>query len=210
MTQTIRPRFCSQCAHPLASGGVPPLGRRESYKCERCGHVASVVDFTSGPELLVLVLIHSEEKLLLLKRGVPPYASTWAPPGGYVEAGESVESAALRETEEEVGIRLQREQLVPLSILSLPALNQVYVTFTASLAPLVPAKAVAPEALSVRWFSESEFRTNDIWPPFAMSPVSTTETFDLFRPGERKFYQQSDTFYRVFSQGEITYLWRKP
>jgi 8-oxo-dGTP pyrophosphatase MutT (NUDIX family) len=208
MIQTVLPRFCGQCGHPFAE--APQPGGNAPYTCERCGHLAHPAGNTDGPQLLVLVLIHSEGKLLLLKRGLPPYASTWAPPGGYVESGESLESAALRETEEEVGIRLQREQLMPLSILSLPALNQVHVGFIASLDPICPPKAVAPEALSVRWFSESEFQTSDIWPPFAMSPVSAMEIFDLFRPGAHKFYQQSDTFYRVISQGEITYLWRKP
>jgi ADP-ribose pyrophosphatase YjhB (NUDIX family) len=208
MIQAVLPRFCSQCGHPFV--GAPPLGGKEPHKCERCGHLAHAAGTPDGPQLLVLVLIHSEGKLLLLKRGLPPYASTWAPPGGYVEPGESLESAALRETEEEVGIRLQREQLMPLSILSLPALNQVYVGFIASLDPMFPATAVPPEALSVRWFSESEFQKTDIWPPFAMSPVSAAEIFELFRPGAHKFYQQSDTFYRYISQGEITYLWRKP
>lgn len=51
-------------------------------------------------------------KVLLVRRGRPPFAENWALPGGFVEIDEPLEAAALRELREETGIRdLYLEQL---------------------------------------------------------------------------------------------------
>ena len=43
-------------------------------------------------------------KILLIKRGNPPYKGCWALPGGFVEYGETTENAVVREVEEETGL----------------------------------------------------------------------------------------------------------
>lgn len=43
-------------------------------------------------------------RLLLIKRANPPFKGKFALPGGFVDVGETVEAAALRELQEETGI----------------------------------------------------------------------------------------------------------
>ena len=54
---------------------------------------------------IVIFTIHEGLlKVLLVKRGIPPFKGTFAIPGGFVRAGESLDQAALRELREETGI----------------------------------------------------------------------------------------------------------
>ena len=49
---------------------------------------------------------------MLIKRKNNPYKSFWALPGGFVEYGETVEHAAIREAREETGISVDINGLV--------------------------------------------------------------------------------------------------
>ncbi len=49
-------------------------------------------------------------KLLLIKRKNEPYKDMWALPGGFVEDDEELETAAIRELEEETGFRVSAMQ----------------------------------------------------------------------------------------------------
>ncbi|VFQ43635.1 NUDIX hydrolase [Desulfoluna butyratoxydans] len=69
--------YCEACATPLYENPVP----------------ASCV-----------VVVDDEERLLLIKRNVPPKVGMWCLPGGFMELGESPEEAAVRELREEAGI----------------------------------------------------------------------------------------------------------
>jgi 8-oxo-dGTP diphosphatase len=162
----------------------------------------------TGPALLVLALIFAGESQLLIRRGRPPYEGKWAAPGGFVEAGESLEAAAIREVREEVGVELDAEDLVPHSIISLPAMNQVYVTFLARLKSLVSANPVPPEALEAQWFSETEFPVAELWGGAGRFDIR--RIFERVRNNRFELYQQSEDFLRVIDEvGNIAYLWRK-
>lgn len=62
-------------------------------------------EFPPVPLLGVSALCFRDEKVLLIKRGKPPYEGHWSLPGGLVELGETLTEAAARELLEETGIK---------------------------------------------------------------------------------------------------------
>ena len=65
-----------------------------------------------NPALTVDTIIHENDKIILIKRLNNPYKNYWAIPGGFVEYGEKVEDAAIREAKEETGLDIKLTRLV--------------------------------------------------------------------------------------------------
>jgi ADP-ribose pyrophosphatase YjhB (NUDIX family) len=157
---------------------------------------------------LVLVALFERDRILLLRRGLEPYRNRWAPPGGYVESGESLEAAAVREVREEVRIRIDETQLIPCAVISLPKLNQVHHGFIVRLPEMVEAHAEAPEALDAGWFTEQQVRGMDNWAPSANIDIGVQ--FQFFRSHAFEFIQQGEHFLRLIHPDGITYLSGRP
>jgi 8-oxo-dGTP diphosphatase len=64
------------------------------------------------PSLAVDVVIKIRGGVVLVKRRNEPYKGRWALPGGFVEYGEKVELAAVREALEETGIEVELQELL--------------------------------------------------------------------------------------------------
>ena len=77
------------------------MAHKKTVDCPKCGHPVEVF---RNPALTVDIIIQLEEGIVLIERKNPPYG--WALPGGFVDYGESLEVAALREAKEETGVDL--------------------------------------------------------------------------------------------------------
>lgn len=61
-----------------------------------------------GPSLTVdAIILYPDDRLVLIRRDRPPFEGMWALPGGFVDVGETVEHACLREVNEECSIEVK-------------------------------------------------------------------------------------------------------
>lgn len=82
---------------------------RERPVCPQCGRVLYY-----DPKIAATAIIQREDKVLMVRRATEPGYGLWSMPGGYVDRGEVVEEAAVREVEEETGLVVQVDGLVGL------------------------------------------------------------------------------------------------
>ena len=100
-------QFCPRCGGSLerrllkASEPLRPV-------CQRCGFV-----FYLDPKIAVGTIIRAaSDRLVLVRRAIEPGYGKWVFPGGYVDRGEPLTSAAIREAREECGLDVRLDGLV--------------------------------------------------------------------------------------------------
>jgi len=96
--------YCFHCGTKLVSRHQED---RERPTCPECGFVHYL-----DPKVAVAVVLGDDDGVLLGKRCVYPGAGAWSFPAGYVNRGEVVEEAAVREVLEEVGVAVRLTGLV--------------------------------------------------------------------------------------------------
>jgi ADP-ribose pyrophosphatase YjhB (NUDIX family) len=91
-------RFCPLCAHGLT----------EQLVCERfrlaCSSPSCRFVHWDNPKPAAICLVETADGIVLTKRAQPPLVGTWCLPGGFIEAHEDAELAAIREVFEETGL----------------------------------------------------------------------------------------------------------
>ena len=69
-------------------------------KCPQCGYVTR--RYRNPVPTVDIIIEYLDQGLILIERANPPHG--WALPGGFVDYGESLEAAAIREAWEETGL----------------------------------------------------------------------------------------------------------
>jgi 8-oxo-dGTP diphosphatase len=118
-------RFCPRCGGVLERR-VIKTAEPERLVCAACGFV-----FYLDPKIAVGTIIRTDaHRLVLVRRAIEPGYGKWVFPGGYVDRGEPLIVAAIREAREECGLDVRLDGLV--NIYSYPGRAPVIVVYAAT------------------------------------------------------------------------------
>jgi ADP-ribose pyrophosphatase YjhB (NUDIX family) len=149
-----RPRFCARCGGIMAE--VAQRLDRPRPRCTACGWT-----YYARNSLGAAILVEREGKVLLVQRGHPPYLGDWMLPAGFVEYGEHASETAVREAEEECGVRV--------TVMGSPGVhfgtddprNPGYLlVYRATLVDVDAAPVAGDDAAACEWFGHDDLPAN--------------------------------------------------
>ena len=88
--------FCHRCGGSLSKTIIEGKERPHCHSCS--------ITIFSDPKVVAAVLIEMDDRLVMIRRANEPGQGLWSFPSGYVDRGETVETAAIREVKEETGL----------------------------------------------------------------------------------------------------------
>jgi ADP-ribose pyrophosphatase YjhB (NUDIX family) len=145
-------RFCPRCGGTLDRKIVKSNEPRRLV-CQACSFI-----FYQDPKVVAGTVFTLEGGIVLLQRGVEPSLGKWVFPGGYVDRGESVQDAAVRETREESQLDVKLGPL--LNVYSYRRSPNVIVVYTAKVTG--GELVAADESVDARIFKPEEIPWNDL------------------------------------------------
>src|SRR5688572_9120689 len=109
-------------------------------------------------DVVLFGLDEGDLKVLLIQRGLKPFAGKWALPGGFVRLDETLDKAARRELAEETGVRdVFLEQLYTFGAVKRdPRERVVSVAYYALVNLAAHRLNAATDARAAAWFSADE------------------------------------------------------
>ncbi|WP_028062171.1 NUDIX domain-containing protein [Solirubrobacter soli] len=139
--------FCPRC------GKTPTVNAPRSITCAHCGYGA----FYNPKPVAVVIPVTETQEIILMRRGFEPQRGHWSLPSGFVDLGETVETAAVREVKEELDLRVEITGLV--GVYSRAEDRTVVVVYAAA-AKGIPS--TSEEALEVRAFAPIDIPWQDL------------------------------------------------
>jgi len=169
--------FCPYCSQKITKREEGDIIRDYCISCDTF--------FYDNPLPVVSTVVVKERKLLLVKRKFEPHKGEWCLPSGFAETNESVQEAALRELEEETGIKGKIIDFVCVD----SAINNLYgdlifVTFE--------SEWIGGELLAGDDAEEAQFFPFENLPPLAFE--SNTKAVRRYISGYKEFWEIVDSF----------------
>jgi len=139
--------YCPMCGGDL-EGRMLRAHEPERLVCVRCGFV-----FYLDPKVAVGTIIRDERNhIVLVRRAIEPGYGQWVFPGGFVDRGEEVTAAAIREAREEAGLAIRLDYLI--NVYSYSGRAPVIIVYAAT--AVSGCLACDDESLEGRFFSPDE------------------------------------------------------
>jgi 8-oxo-dGTP diphosphatase len=117
-------------------------------------------------DMLVLAGAGDDRAVLMIRRGGDPFRGMLALPGGFVDVGETVEQAAVRELREETGVAVEADDLRLAGVYSQPGRDPrgwtVSVLFRADAGGRPDARH-GDDAAAVEWVSVADALAHPTW-----------------------------------------------
>ncbi|MBC8527753.1 MAG: NUDIX domain-containing protein [Candidatus Cloacimonetes bacterium] len=98
MNPTKDVKYCIKCGNLLSD---KKEGGKVRKKCDSCGWTY----YENPVPACACVIVNEKNEILLIKRKVEPAEGCWALPSGYIEIDETPEETAVKELEEETGLK---------------------------------------------------------------------------------------------------------
>ena len=150
--QTLEFRFCPKCGAGLVSKRLKDH-EPERMVCKECEFV-----LFHDPKLAAGTLFQQDAKFVLLRRAIEPGYGKWVFPGGFVDRGETVKDAAIRETREEANVDVGIRELI--DVYSYPDSPVVVVVYAADI--LGGDLKAADETLEVKTFDQADIPWDEL------------------------------------------------
>jgi 8-oxo-dGTP diphosphatase len=131
-------RFCPSCGSALEHRRLK-ASEPERPVCPACRHVVYLDPKVAVGTIIRVARTADEsrdpahaEQLVLVRRAIEPGYGLWVFPGGYVDQGEEITAAAIREAREESGLDIRIDDL--LNVYSYGGHSPIIVVYTATAA----------------------------------------------------------------------------
>jgi len=147
-------RNCHHCGGLLTRRYVAEEKTRRLV-CERC----ELISYINPKVVAGLIPVMPDGRVALLKRDNEPARGKWSYPAGYMELGESVSEAAVRETMEEISVRARIGEL--LGVYSYPDAAVVTVVYLGRVRKGAQP-AAGHESQEVRLFKKREIPWDEL------------------------------------------------
>jgi ADP-ribose pyrophosphatase YjhB (NUDIX family) len=145
--------YCLHCGSPLEARFRED---RDRPTCPNCGFI-----YYLDPKVAAAVILGNQDRVLLGRRCIHPGAGLWSFPAGYVNRGEVVEEAAVREVLEELSVAVRLTGLV--GVYSERGSPVVLVVYAGEIEAGEP-RADGHEVSEVRWFPHDELPSDMAFP----------------------------------------------
>lgn len=172
-------QYCSACGQPVTTA-IPDGDNRPRAVCTSC----STVHY-QNPKIVAGCVPEHGGRILLCRRAIEPRRGFWTVPAGFMELGETLAEAALRETREEA---LASVDIGPLfAVVDVVHAGQVHVFFSGTLPH--PEFGAGAETLETRLFPVADIPWSEL--AFPSIRIALERYLEIRRTGNQRVHLAS-------------------